>query len=210
MPNDQKKKTGRQNYDWGAIKHDYVTDPKASLRKMAAKYGVSLNSIYKKSKADGWFAARKKHQERIVAKAIARTEDKMARELSKEADFLGVMKGHMEKMLRDEDQFRRHLVETKVIDDDGGMIITTEERKYDKYDSKAMKDSMQILQMMESMTRSLFNIQKADALQKAQIDRERLELERERLELEKQKAELNKVEKDAVIRIGGMEEGWAE
>ena len=111
----------------------------------------------------------------------------MAAELSKESDFLQLMKGHMDRMLHDQDQFQRHLVETKVFDEDGNMIMTTEERQFDKFDSKAMKDSMQILQMMESMTRSLYNVQKAEAIQRQQIERERLEIEKERLALEKER-----------------------
>ena len=111
----------------------------------------------------------------------------MATELSIEADFLALMEGHVGRMLQDDMQYQRHLVETKTIDEDGGMTIATEERLYNKFDSKAMKDSMQMLQMMEAMTRSLYNIQKADALERQQIERERLELERERIALERER-----------------------
>ena len=179
--------TGGIRHDWAAIKHEYVTDPNASLRKIAKKYGVSLNTIAKKSKAEDWFATRKKTQTKIVTKGITKTTNKMADELSKESDFLERMKGHMDKMLQDDLQYQRHLVEQKTFDEEGGMTITIEERLYNKFDSKAMKDSMQILQMMESMTRSLYNIQKAEALERQQIERERLELEKERLALERER-----------------------
>lgn len=179
--------SGGIRHDWAAIKHEYVTDPNTSLRKIAKKYGVSLNTIAKKSKAEDWFATRKKTQTKIVTKGITKTVNKMADELSKESDFLERMKGHMDRMLQDDMQYQRHLVETKTFDEDGGMTIATEERLYNKYDSKAMKDSMQILQMMESMTRSLYNIQKAEALERQQIERERLELEKERLALERER-----------------------
>lgn len=188
--------TGGIRHDWAAIKHEYVTDPNASLRKIAKKYGVSLNTIAKKSKAEDWFATRKKTQTRVVTKGITKTTNKMADELSKESDFLERMKGHMDRMLQDNMQYQRHLVETKVIDDDGSMIISTEERQFDKFDSRAMKDSMQILQMMESMTRSLYNIEKAERIQKQQLDRERFEfdkeMQRERLELEKERLALER------------------
>lgn len=193
--------TGGIRHDWKAIKHEYVTNPDMSLRKIAKKYGVSENSIYKKSKAEGWFATRKKHQAKVVAKVIAKTEEKQVDELAQEVDFLKLMKGHVSKMLNDDQQYQRHLVETKVIDDEGCMIITTEEKHFDKFDSKAMKDSMQILQMMESMTRSLHNIEKAERLQKQQLDRERFEfdkeIQRERLELEKERIALER-ERNAI------------
>lgn len=174
--------TGGIRHDWAAIKHEYVTDPNASLRKIAKKYGVSLNTIAKKSKAEDWFATRKKTQTKIVTKGITKTVNKMADELSKESDFLERMKGHMDKMLSDDQQFQRHLV-----NEGADTFFGTEERIFDKYDTRAMKDSMQILQMMESMTRSLYNIQKAEALERQQIERERLELEKERLALERER-----------------------
>ena len=205
MPKDQRK-TGRQNYDWAKIQHEYVTDPQMSLRRIAEKYGINYKTVAKRSKADNWFATRKKCQSRVVSKAISNTENKIAAELSQESDFLNKMKGHFDRMISDSQQYQRHLVETKVIDDEGSMIITTEERQFDKFDSKAMKDSMQILQMMESMTRSLYNIEKAERIQKQQLDRERFEfdkeMQRERLELEKERIALER-EKNA-LRNGNV------
>lgn len=188
--------TGGIRHDWAAIKHEYVTDPDATLRKIADKYGIRRDTVYKKSKAEGWFATRKKTQAMVSAKAIAKTTNKMAAELSQESDFLDKMKGHFNRMISDTQQYQRHLVESKTFDDEGGMDIHTEEKVFNKFDSKAMKDSMQILQMMESMTRSLYNIEKAEHIQKQQLDRERFEfdkeIQRERLEIEKERIALER------------------
>ena len=100
--------TGGIRHDWTAIKHEYVTDPHASLRKIAKKYGVSETTIYKKSKADNWFATRKKHQANVVAKAIAKTENEQAKRLEEEADYLKRLSGFMDRMLNDDDQFNSH------------------------------------------------------------------------------------------------------
>lgn len=181
--------TGGIRHDWKAIKHEYVTNPEMSLRKIAKKYGVSENSIYKKSKAEGWFATRKKHQARVVAKGIAKTEEKQADELAEEIDYLMLMKDHVGKMLHDGKQFNRH---TYIDLLDG----TLKEKVCKKVDTRAMKDSMQILQMLESMTRSLHNIEKAERLQKQQLDRERFEfdkeIQRERLAIEKERIALER------------------
>ena len=172
--------TGGIRHDWATIEHEYLTDPDATLRKLADKYGVSRNAIYKKSKAEGWFATRKKTQAKAVAKAVAKTTNKMAAELSDEADFLQLMKGHVSKMLKDGQQFNRHLT----VNINTG---ETTEEIYDKADTKSMKEAMQIVQMLESMTRSLYNIQKAEQIQKHNLDADRLQLERERFEFEKEK-----------------------
>jgi hypothetical protein len=176
--------------DWKEIKTYYITDPAATLRSTAQKFGVCMSTLASKSKKEGWYAERKKVQNRIIAKSITKTENRLARELSKEAEFLDRMKGHVDRMLRDADQFNRHLVETRVVDEDGGMTVDTEERIYEKVDSRALKDTMQVLQMMEAMTRSLYNVQKAEAIQKARNERERLDIEKERLELERERSAL--------------------
>lgn len=200
-----KKKMGRQNYDWNKIKHDYVTAPQSSLRKIAEKYGISYTTVAKRSRTDNWFADRQECQSDIATKAISKTTDKLAKELADEADFLQLMKAHVGRLLKDEQQFHRHLVQGGMADDFETKEIITE-----KADARALKDTMQVLKMIEEMTRSLYNLQKAETLQKHQIDQAKLDLERERFEFEKEKAEMNKPDKSNRILIEGMEKGWAE
>lgn len=202
MPKNQKK-TGRQNYDWAKIQHEYVTDPQMTLRKIAEKYGINYKTVAKKSKADNWFATRKRCQSRVVLKSISKTEDRLAKELSDEADFLTMLKGHMDKMLSDSEQFQRQTY----VDPITGEL---KEKVCDKADTRAMKDAMQTLDLMEKMTRSIYNLQKAEAIQKHQLDAERLALEREKFEWEKQKADMLKPDASNSIRIEGFEEGWSE
>lgn len=201
--------TGGIRHDWAAIKHYYFTDPEATLRKAAEKYGVSKDSVYRKSKAEGWFATRKETQAKVIAKATAKSVIKIADELSDEADFLQQMKGHLSRMLSDQEQFQRHLVVTTSIDEEGS-LSTTEEKLFNKADARAMKDAMQTLDLIEKMTRSLYNLQKAETIQKQKLDAERLQLEREKFEFEKQKAEFGKTDNNYAIRIEGFEEGWDE
>ena len=193
--------TGGIRHDWAAIKHEYVTDPEASLRKIAAKYGVNYNTIAHKSKAEGWFATRKKHQAEVVSKAISQTGTKQARELSRELGFLNTMQDRMSEMLADTDQFKRHIV----IDN-----LESKEVVAEKYDTHAMKDAFQMLEIMEKLSRSLLDIQRLEAMQKHEIDVQRMQLEREKFEFEKQKAEFGKTDNNYAIRIEGFEEGWDE
>lgn len=196
---------GAIRHDWQKIKHDYITDPKASLKKIAAKYGVNACTIYKKSKAEGWFAAKKKHCAQIVEKSIAKTAEKQAQMLSEESDYLLMMKEHMGKILKDTAQFNRHLVQVS-----DGNIMDTEERIFEKADTRSMKDAMQTLRMIEDMTRSIHELQRIETLQKHQIEAERLQLERERFEFEKEKAAFTRPDSSNTIRIDGMEPEWAE
>jgi len=205
----KKPKGGRRNYDWAALTHEYVTEPDMSLRKLAKKYGIGYDTVAKKSKAEGWFATRKKYQSKLISKSISQTCDKQAKALSKESNYLAKLQEHYEKMVSDSEQYRKHLVETKLIEDNS-MLITTEEKLFTKYDTRAMKDSFQMLKMMEDLSRSLLDIQRLEAMQKHEIDAARLELEREKFEWEKQKAEYGRPDSTNAIRIDGFEEGWSE
>lgn len=198
------KKSGRQNYDWDSIMIDYVTDPTQTLRKISKKYGIPYDTVAKKSKADNWFATKKKHQSIVISKAISKTANKQANELAKEMELLSKMKDAVTDTLSDPAQFHRHIQVDAVTGD-------IEDRVLDKVDTRAMKDIMQTLKMIEEMSRSLYNIQKAETIQKHQIDAERMQLEREKFEFEKQKAEANKPDTSgAVIRVEGFEDDWAD
>lgn len=178
------KKSGRQNYDWAMIKTDYVSDPKATLRSISDKYKIRYRTVAEKSRADDWFATRRKHQQKVTQeatkKALSKIEKKQTNELAKEMELLAKMKDVVTDTLSDPSQFHRHIKVDAITGD-------IEDRVLDKVDTRAMKDTMQVLKMIEEMSRSLYNIQKAEAIQKHQIDAERLQLERERLELEKER-----------------------
>ena len=198
------KKSGRQNYDWNSIMIDYCSDPKATLKSISEKYDIRFDTVAKKSKADNWFATRKKQQTKIVKKALTKASNKQADELAKEMHLLAKIQEHVTKAVDDDAQFHRHIKVDPVTGD------LTEE-VLDKVDTRAIRDTMQTLKMIEEMSRSLYNIQKAEAIQKHQLDAERLQLEKERFEFEKQKAESNKPDTSgAVIRVEGFDSDWAD
>ena len=70
-------------------------------------------------------------------------------------------------------------------------------------DMRAAKDALSALKIVDDMLRGYYNIQKAEQIQ-------RYQLEREKFEYEKQKAEYAKPDSSNSIRIEGFEEGWSE
>lgn len=205
MPKDQTKKSGRQNYDWVKIKHEYITSPNTSLRKIAAKYGISMNALAHKSKAENWFASRTEHQNRLVTKAITETEDLQAKAIAMESDYMRMLMDHLGAILSDPEQFHRHLV-TEGSDNYYGV----EEKIFGKADTRAMKDSFQMIKMFDELNMRINNLERIENIRKHEIDAERLQLEREKFEFEKQKAEYAKPDSSNSIRIEGFEEGWSE
>ena len=192
------KKNGRQNYDWEMIKRDYVTDPYSSQQKISEKYGISLVSIRKHSKADDWFATKKDYQrkvtEKLIEKVSTRKADKLANAIIAASNIADAILTASE----DPEQFKRYIVQEGTADSYGST-----EYVFNKMDMKAAKEAIAALKGVDDLLRGYYNIQKAEALEKAR-------LEREKFEFEKQKAEFNKPDTSNAIRIEGFEEGWSE
>ena len=180
------KKNGRQNYDWDLIKMDYVSDPQSSLKKISEKYGIRLRTIADKSKADDWFATKKKFQAEVVEKATAKlTAKATAKKADELANAIKAVSNIAEAILKkteDPDQFCRYIVQEGSAESYGSA-----EYVFGKMDMRAAKDALSALKTVDEMLRGYYNIQKAEQLQKAQIERERLELEKERVSLERQR-----------------------
>lgn len=192
------KKDGGQRYDWETIKIDYVTDPSSSHKKISEKYGVSLVSIRKHSKADDWLATKKKYQrdvtEKVIKKVSAKNADKLANAIIAASNIADAIL----KKSQDPDQFCRYIVQEGNAESYG-----SSEYVFEKMDMKAAKEAIAALKGVDDLLRGYYNIQKAEALERAR-------LEREKFEFEKQKAEYAKPDSSNSIRIEGFEEGWSE
>lgn len=194
----QKKKNGRQNYDWEMIKRDYVTDPYSSQQKISEKYGISLVSIRKHSKADDWFATKKEYQRKVTEKLIEKVSAKNADKLANAIIAASNIADAILRKSQDPDQFCRYIVQEGNAENYGSA-----EYVFEKMDMKAAKEAISALKGVDDLLRGYYNIQKAEALEKAR-------LERERFEWEKQKSEAFKPTDGNAIRIEGFEKGWAE
>ena len=180
------KKNGRQNYDWDLIKMDYVSDPRSSLKNISEKYGIRLRTVADKSKADDWFATKKKFQAEVVEKATAKltakATTKKADELANAIKAASNIAEAILKKTEDPDQFCRYIVQEGSAESYG-----SNEYVFDKMDMRAAKDAMSALKCVEDMLRGYHGILKAETLNKQEIERERLELEKERLALERER-----------------------
>lgn len=66
--------------NWEAIKTEYITTS-ASYRDLAKKYGIHLNSLGARAKAEGWVELRKQHRDSIVVRALEADADEKAQRL---------------------------------------------------------------------------------------------------------------------------------
>jgi uncharacterized protein YjcR len=177
MP-DQKKKNGRQNYNWNLIMNDYITDPVSSLRKISEKYGIQLTTVYKRSKADNWFATKQEYQEKLRAKAAEKVVTKKANELAGLVTASDYIEKTILKAFNDPEYFKKHIVSQN---------LNEEQATLDILNTKAMKDMMRVIKDVEDVKRSILDIKRSDAAERLAIERERLELEKERIALERER-----------------------
>ena len=59
--------------DWNKIKTEYITTS-ISYRKLAEKYETPFNTLQCRARKEKWVELRKKHQDKIVTKSVARAE----------------------------------------------------------------------------------------------------------------------------------------
>lgn len=195
-------------YDWEKIKIEYITTD-MSLKQIAEKHGVAPRLVYEKSRANGWVAAKKKHNEKVAKKALNKVVTKQANALAKELEIANKISDVLAKALNDAEQFNRYIIDTttKV---DGTEVRTSEEKKFEKVDMKALKDAASALEMIERMKRSMDNIRKPEQINREKREQKRLELEEEKLQLQKEQMDVSKPDKDIHVIITGFEEGWDE
>lgn len=207
---DKPKKNGRQNYDWDAIKLDYISNPKSSQKYISEKYGIRERTVAERSKQDGWVEAKKKHIEKVTEKATEKATVKSADRMARLLNVTDKLTEQIEKALADPKQLYKQFV-PETVSENGTTISTFVDKESEKFDSKAAKDMLQSLKMIEELNRSLKSIQKAEALHRQNIENERLKLERERFEFEKSKYnDSQTTDNDIKVVIGGYEDGWDE
>lgn len=68
--------------DWMKIKTEYITTA-TSYRKLADKHGVPFRTLADRAKAEGWYAARKKHCNDVVTKAVQKTVNQQAEKMAR-------------------------------------------------------------------------------------------------------------------------------
>ena len=201
-------KIGRQGYDWGKLKTEYVTTD-ISLKKLAKKHEIRYPTVCERSSKEGWVAARKEHIQKTCAKACAKISTRQADELAKELKAVNKLSSVITKMLEDDEQFNRHIIQTRK-KTGKEEVWSAEEKVFMKMDTGSIKDVAHTLKLIEGMKRSMENILTMDQKKKIENDNRKLVIEEERFEGEKQKADSMQPDKEIKVVIGGYEEGWSE
>lgn len=206
--------------DWDALKMEYVTT-KTTYAKLAEKYGISISQIKIVAARDGWTNERKKFTARVQQKAYRKAcnheADRLARLITATTGAIDVAM----RAIGDDEQFNRYLVERREkyavpvadadeaaedgeLPPDGKLLLErqwTEERTYQKVDTKALKDLTGVLKDLTGLVRDLYGIPT-----QAQAEAQRIAAER--LELDRKKAEDGSTDTHAELEIVGLPEEY--
>lgn len=71
----------KPRHDWAAIEHEYVTG-NATMRELAAKYGVAMSSFAKHAKRNKYAEQRNRYGTETVQEAVKKTQEVDARGLA--------------------------------------------------------------------------------------------------------------------------------
>lgn len=77
--------------DWNAVREEYIADESSSYRKLAQKYGVSVDAIYKRSKAEDWQGKRKQFKEKTITKTIEKISSDKAKQAKSYNNMVATM-----------------------------------------------------------------------------------------------------------------------
>jgi len=187
-----------ERHDWERIKAEYITDPQASYRKLCTKYDVPFSTLRDRAARENWVAERKKTQNKIVRQAAQKIVSQQAKRIAQELDPALEAAAKINQLvldtLKDEKQFKRHLIQRKEKFDSGTERWWVEEQEFDVIDTRRLRDLAQALKISKELMRLLQGLLDPEAEKK-------LEIERERLELEKTKAGVGDGEDDTGIVI---------
>ena len=199
----------KEKIDWEAIKLEYITSD-TTYQALANKYGMRMQTVAERSKKEDWRSARKKHKEKIVKRAVRKTEKKEADRLKRILKAGDRLLAKLEKAINELDiQICKEVEKTKIIEynndlrpDKPTKEIIEEKENVKEY--KTIIDRRGLQQLSNAL----------NSLRDVQMIRSAMDLEEQRLRIEALKKQAEKEEASAEsnvnIIITGGDESWQQ
>lgn len=197
----------KEKIDWEAIRLEYITTD-TTYQKLADKYKIRMQTVAERAKNEGWRAERKKHKEKIVKRAVRKSEKKEADRLKRILKAGDRLLAKLEKAINELDiQICKEVEKTKIIEynntqrPDKPTKETIEERERVK-EYKTIIDRKGLQQLSNAL----------NSLRDVQMIRSAMDLEEQRLRIENLKKQAEKEEEatSITISIEGGEESWQQ
>lgn len=182
---------GSGSVDWNRIKTEYITT-NISLRQLSKKYGIGFGNLSDHCRKEGWVTLRTKHGDRLVTKAVRKSEEKEVNRLARLMQATTKAIDVAMEAFEDEKQFNRYIVNRREKYMGGkeavaGDVIETEwseEQVFQKIDTKALRDLTGVLKDLDALMRQYYNLPTPAQAEAQRIAAERLELDKKKAEAE--------------------------
>lgn len=160
--------------DWNAIKTEYVTG-NISTQRLAEKYGISVNTLRKRSTKESWSKERQKYGQKVVKTAVARAGARDARRLEKLQRAGTRMCTELEKLMKDaKEQLYTHVA----VEGEGEGMSSLVARNLGVIDDKKLLNISKSIDTMARAMRNLYDLQTAGEKAQLEMAREALEIKR--------------------------------
>lgn len=162
---------------WTEIKRKYV-EGEMSLRALAERLNVSASALSRRAARERWGDERRAWRQGHSFDAAKRAgvDNKETMETLARATDLATET--VLRALEDDEQFRRYLVTVR----QGAGVSQTEERLFDKVDTKALKELTGVLRDLTALARDFYGIRTPAQSVAEKIALEKLALEKKRTE----------------------------
>ncbi len=162
--------------DWEKIRIDYITH-NDGYKRLAEKHRISFSMLCKKAANEGWYKSKQEYRKKLIenaAEKIGKKEAFKLANLQKAADGMGAL---LKSVISDTQQFKRHIVKEGV----GSGESRVEERVFEKYDTRAIKDITTSIKDLTAAVRNLYGLLTEPERSAMDIAAARLVLDRKKM-----------------------------
>lgn len=159
------------------IRLEYVRST-ISQRAVAEKYGVSPRMVMQRAQRERWFEERRRYRERTIKKALTKGVNRDSGKLSRLMSAADSMAQVIENVYKDADQFNRFIGQKSQSTPGEGSTSQMEERVFQKFDTKAIRDMTAAIKDLVLTMRNLYDLPTVQEKSAMDIAAERLALEK--------------------------------
>lgn len=179
---------------WDEMKNEFITT-RISFRKLAEKYDIAHSAISKRAARESWAEKRAQFVAEVETQLIKKNAKNRAKQIDRLMTAASRVLDHALDALDDHEQFNRHIVS----EGKGEGVSVTEERVFEKMDTKAMKEVTSVIKDLAGLMRDHYDAPTgAEAFAR--------KMEKEKLKLAKAKTETDDIADITVTMSKDIEE----
>lgn len=194
--------------DWSKIETRYVAGD-MSLKTLAKEKRVSYSTLSKRASEGGWAQKRKDFRANVASEALARAQARGRERMDRLLQGTEKLLDNALNALEDNEQFKRYVVSEGL----GMGASETEEKIFEKYDTKAMKELTAVLKDLTGMVRDFYGIrtpaqelaEKLAAKRITQVEAQTRQVKEQTAKLRREGEELETGREISVVMVNGEE-----